>query len=160
MLGAIHKVRMQNFANFWPPPPSHYVYATRTQWPWPPPPPLYARTQFDLMYTKYNKHNTELVNRSPKLSFYANVPIFNYNIKFIKCRYLWWIFKKMRTYAAAWPPLPRVRNACASTETLLPLSVRTCVIVFWICVIHYVLSFIDKLLTNAQRSNVYIINEF
>ena len=29
------------------------------------------------MYTKYYKHNIELVNRSLKLSFYANMSIFN-----------------------------------------------------------------------------------
>ena len=90
--GANHKVRTHNFAIFFFLP-----------WPLPPPPPLYARTQFDLMYIKYNKHSIELVNRSAKLSCYANMSLFSYNMKFIiKCKYLWWIFfKKMHTHASA-----------------------------------------------------------
>ena len=53
-----------------------------------PPSPLYARTQFDLVYTKYDKYNIELVILSPKLSFYASMSIFKYNTKLIRCKYL------------------------------------------------------------------------
>ena len=100
------------FGQFFTPPPPP-VYATRTQWPWPlplpSPPPLHARTQIDLIYTKYNKHNIKLVNRSPNLSFYADMHIFNYNIKVIKCKYLWWIFLKnayVRSSLTPPPPSP------------------------------------------------------
>ena len=66
----------------------------------PPLSPLYARTQFSWIYRKYN---TELVNRF----FYANMFIFNYNMIFIKYKYICWIFKKkcVRTQQL-WPPLP------------------------------------------------------
>ena len=66
---------------FYPPPP--FPPCTQCVRSGLDPLPLYARTQFEFMYTRYNKHNIELVNRSPKLLFYANMPIFNYNIKLL-----------------------------------------------------------------------------
>ena len=54
----MHKVRAQNFANFWSPHPLpvRSVYAVALTLPCI---PLYARTQYDLMFSKYNKHNIE-----------------------------------------------------------------------------------------------------
>ena len=115
-LGTIHKLLTQNFANIWPPPPP--LYKMRTQWSWPPI-PLYARTQFDLVYTKYDKYNIESVIFSPKLSFYASMSIFKYNAKLIRCKYL---EKSVRTQHP--DPPPPVRSAYASAETP-PSSVRT-----------------------------------
>ena len=79
--------------------------------------PIYARTQLDFMYTKHNKHNKTLGDRSLKQSFYANMFIFNYNRKFIIGKYIWWIFKKKRTYAAAWLPPPPSSSLTARPPT-------------------------------------------
>ena len=79
-----------------PPPPVRSAYALV----WTPPlPPLYARTQFSWIYKKYN---TELVNRF----FNANILIFNYNMIFIKYKYICWILKKCVRTQQLWPPLP------------------------------------------------------
>ena len=118
MVGAIHKVRTQILAIDEPPSPCTQRVRCGLDSP-----SLYARTQFDLMYTKYNKHNIELVNRSPKLSFYANMPVFNYNIKFIKYKYLMNISKIAYVRGSLTPPPPRLRMCTHRPRSLL--SVRT-----------------------------------
>ena len=78
--------------------------------------PLYAQSQLAMMYDKYN---TEFVNRFIKLSFYTIIFIFNYNIKFIKCKCLRWIYKKKGFVHnnSDHSPLPPVRNAYTSAKT-------------------------------------------
>ena len=110
----------KNLPIFDPPlPPVRSAYALV----WTPPsspPPLYARTQFSWIYRKYN---TELVNRF----FNANMLIFNYNMIFIKYKYICWILKKMRTYAAALtpPPPPVYAMRTHRPRPPSPPSVRT-----------------------------------